>query len=226
MNDYRVYYLDAQGTQRETLLTGPSEKAVRRIFVDSCKARKDDTNILQIFLIKENTSATKQQERDALQKIKKIVSELGPESYIGAAFEGVLEDAEDNIDDDAMYSMKSRWESAENRLLDALDKIRSLNAIIQQMDSTVAGYRSEIEKLKHDVEMIPSELSLVDHQTLISRKIDKIKSDLVQTSKEIVRHAEDPSSQAFQLAVKVHKKLTIELEQFKEWHRNISELLD
>ena len=35
-------------------------------------------------------AATKDQERKALEKIRKIVEELGEDSYIGMAFEGVL----------------------------------------------------------------------------------------------------------------------------------------
>ena len=64
---------------------------------------------------------TKEQERKALEKIRKIVAELGEDSYIATALDGCLEDAERNIDEDAAYSMKGRWQSAEN-------KARSLKA--------------------------------------------------------------------------------------------------
>ena len=40
---------------------------------------------------------TKDQERKAVEKIRKIVEELGENSYVGFAMEGVLELAEDNI---------------------------------------------------------------------------------------------------------------------------------
>ena len=42
-------------------------------------------------LVAENTTATKDQEREALEKIKAIVESLGPDSYVGTAFEGCLE---------------------------------------------------------------------------------------------------------------------------------------
>ncbi len=48
----------------------------------------------------ENTQATKDQEREALQKIKAMVADLGPHSYIAAAFKGVFDIAEENIDND------------------------------------------------------------------------------------------------------------------------------
>ena len=49
---------------------------------------------------------TKEQERQAIEKIRKIVKELGENSYVGFAMEGVLELAEDNIREDTAYSMK------------------------------------------------------------------------------------------------------------------------
>ncbi len=56
---------------------------------------------------------TKQQEREALEKIRNIVADLGQDSYIGSAFEGCFEIAEENIDNDFACSMKQRAEKAE-----------------------------------------------------------------------------------------------------------------
>ena len=56
---------------------------------------------------------TKEQERKALAQIKKIVEGLGEDSYIGTAFEGCFEIAEENIENDWACSMKQRWETAE-----------------------------------------------------------------------------------------------------------------
>lgn len=58
-------------------------------------------------------AATKEQERKALARIKKIVEELGEDSYIGIAFEGCFEVAEENIENDFACSMKQRAEHAE-----------------------------------------------------------------------------------------------------------------
>lgn len=51
---------------------------------------------------------TKEQERQAIEKIRKIVEGLGENSYVGFAMEGVLELAEDNIREDTAYSMKKK----------------------------------------------------------------------------------------------------------------------
>lgn len=54
--------------------------------------------------------ATKDQERKAIEEIRKIVENLGENSYVGAAMEGVLELAEDNIENDFTQSMKESVE--------------------------------------------------------------------------------------------------------------------
>lgn len=47
---------------------------------------------VQKILDKEEMSmTTKEQERKALEKIRKIVEELGENSYVGTAFEGCFE---------------------------------------------------------------------------------------------------------------------------------------
>ena len=50
--------------------------------------------------------ATKEEERKALAKIQKIVSDLGENSYVGTALDGALDLANQNIDDDAAYSAR------------------------------------------------------------------------------------------------------------------------
>ena len=57
-------------------------------------------------------SATKERERKALEQIKKIVEGLGNDSYIGMAFEGCFEIAEENIANDFGCSMKQRADKA------------------------------------------------------------------------------------------------------------------
>ena len=56
---------------------------------------------------KENDMAqiiTKEQEYEALEKVRAIVDALGADSYVGRAFEGVFDIAERNIDEDAWFN--------------------------------------------------------------------------------------------------------------------------
>lgn len=100
---------------------------------------------------------TKEQEFKALEKIRKIVSELGEDSYIAAAFEGCFEIAEDNIKNDFACSMKQRAESAEkkaeaiaitNRDLEAqLDRMKDVRKYeAEKADAAIAALQERIAK--------------------------------------------------------------------------------
>lgn len=89
-------------------------------------------------------AATKEQERKALEKIKKIVEELGEDSYIGMAFEGCFEIAEENIENDFGCSMKQRAEAAEKKLKTAEIDNRDLRNMISDLKSKYAGIESKV----------------------------------------------------------------------------------
>jgi chromosome segregation ATPase len=74
---------------------------------------------------------SKDQERKALEQIRKIVAALGEESYIGKAFEGCFEIASDNIDNDFWNSYKD----------------------------TIAGLRKTIDDKRNELFMVDEELN-------------------------------------------------------------------
>lgn len=96
--------------------------------------------------------ATKEQERKALVKIRKIVEELGEGSYVGTAFEGCFRDAEDNIEDDAAYSMKARFEYSEERLNQARKELRDTRDAADRYSNELERAREEIEILRRRLE--------------------------------------------------------------------------
>ncbi len=106
MNEYRLTYSTTEGNAQLTIIER-SEAAARKAF----KANHKGAEISDIELIDTDAIATKDQERETLEKIKAMVAELGPQSYLATAFE----DAEQNIEDDAAYSMKGRVEMAEEK---------------------------------------------------------------------------------------------------------------
>lgn len=73
---------------------------------------------------------TKDQERKAIEEIRKIVDNLGENSYVGAAMEGVLELAEDNIENDFVQSMKESVETAEKRAHELEEELEEARACI------------------------------------------------------------------------------------------------
>lgn len=66
---------------------------------------------------------SKDQERKALEQIRKIVAGLGEESYIGKAFEGCFEIAQDNIDNDFWNSQKESIKNMHKNLDSATSKL-------------------------------------------------------------------------------------------------------
>lgn len=83
-------------------------------------------------------AATKDQERKALEKIRKIVEELGEESYIGTAFEGCFEIAEENIENDWGCSMKQRYEMASEEAVN--------------FEEEASKYKKQVERLTEQLE--------------------------------------------------------------------------
>mgnify|MGYP000778362988 FL=1 len=95
------------------MVTAPDQRAAEKAFKASFKGTGlKAPDIFNVELVAENTPATKDQEREALEKIKAILDTLGLDSYVGTAFEGCLEIAEENIENDFAFSMKQRVEAA------------------------------------------------------------------------------------------------------------------
>ncbi len=90
---------------------------------------------------------TKDQERKALEQIKKIVAGLGEDSYIATAFAGCFEDAENNIADDAAYSMKDRVESLSKENWNKRKEIVDLKNALKEMEER-ANHAEELFNAK------------------------------------------------------------------------------
>lgn len=95
----------------------------------------------------ETMAATKDQERKALEKIKKIIEELGgADSYIGTALEGCLEIAQDNIENDFACSMKQRAEDAQTKV-DTLRRSQEETArSLRDAEEKIAQLQQQLEK--------------------------------------------------------------------------------
>lgn len=145
MNDYRITNIIGAGSGT---ITAIDEQDARRIYRAGHKG--PDARIEKVELIRENVPTTKQQERNALETIRKIVASLGPQSYLATAFEGSFEDAENNIEGDAAYSMVSRWKHAEQRTSEAQSEIKQLKKQIERMELDNRDLRIAIERAKKD----------------------------------------------------------------------------
>ena len=94
---------------------------------------------------------TKEQERAAVEKIRKIIEELGENSYVGFAMEGVLELAEENIREDTAYSMKERVEFIEERAQEAEKENKLLKAELGTAKKITEENNKVIARLKADI---------------------------------------------------------------------------
>lgn len=91
---------------------------------------------------------TKDQERKALEQIRKIVEGLGEDSYIGMAMIGVLEDAKENIENDWACSNYDRWQTAEQKL----EQTKQGNLDLQEKLNEAKNQNLDLKKRIEDLE--------------------------------------------------------------------------
>lgn len=147
MNTYKIIFTRENGTQGTDHFTVINERQARKDFGECY--RHSTATIISIELASTNTPATKQQERDTLEKIRKMVEQLGPDSYLATAFEGCFDLAAENIDNDWACSMADRARNAEKRVAELEDKLSEA-----VKDYEAAHAVAEIAKLKGQLKQI------------------------------------------------------------------------
>lgn len=159
-------------------------------------------------------SATKQQEREALEKIEKIIEALGPDSYIATSFEGCFEDAERNIEDDAAYSMKSRLESAENKIRQGEAERQSMRNSLERECRIVEGLRRELFNAQETCEQKDAEIAKLKSRINELLEDTQKGADYIfeQNNRicELQRRAEDAEAEVIRLKAKLYDLLIAE----------------
>ena len=143
---------------------------------------------------------TNAQEREALQKIKEILKDFDPkETYVGKAFEGCVELAKENIDNDWLYSWKGRYENRDRDaakldeiLTKTTDKLRKseearvdLVKELNQKDDTIARYIDVVQGKDREI----SRLKKVGDETYknLEDKLEEEHQKLEKSQAEIIR---------------------------------------
>lgn len=168
---------------------------------------------LKVELVAENVPATKDQEREALAKIKAIVESLGPDSYVGTAFEGCFEIAEDNIGNDFACSMKQRVEAVVIENTRPKEKVKELEGKLAESEKDyeaaheaahlVANEKdAEIARLKA---MVLSPDDMEDVRQVLKNRMNEDEEKASQAAAEIVKYADAPASNEFQNALRMHR---------------------
>jgi len=238
MNTYKITAYRENGTTIAEHITARTEAQAKRDFAEIY--RHSGYEFGAIELVRTDASATKQQEREALEKIRKMVAELGPESYIATAFEGCFEIAEQNIEHDFADSLKSRLERAEKKIRDGEaertqykhdleESIKDYEAahaaaheIAEEKDTEIAALKAEIEELR---KQSFTEEELADIEALTKEKIEEYETGAKEAAVEIVNHAENPESAEFKKAVSSHKIAKTATEYCKKLHRKIETVM-
>lgn len=199
MNEYKLTYHYPEGTPETAYITERTEAAARKLLT---KRFGKDVELDDIELTSTDAPATKDQEREALEKIKTMVAELGPQSYLKTAFEGVFEVAEMNIDEDAAYNFPGRINILEEQLKEMGGKYNAENSEAAVLKKTLADAQAEIEKLRG--KQLPAWLHSAVYG-LASEELTASRYRMEQSAETMAYYAEAPQDIAFADAVKGYR---------------------
>lgn len=204
MNSYKVTYL-LNGEEHYDHITERTEKAAQK----RLKGIYKDAEITDTELTSTLATATKEQERETLEKIKEMIAELGPQSYLATAFEGCFEDAEQNIEDDAAYSMKARLEIQAQRAIERGHEVDRLKA-------DIAAAQSKIEILQSQFDFASQHIKKLERQqlptwlhgsiySLVAEEVGIAQKQMEQSAETMAHYADTPQDIAFVNAVKSYR---------------------
>ncbi|MDR0949282.1 MAG: hypothetical protein LBM69_07190 [Lachnospiraceae bacterium] len=171
---------------------------------------------------------TKEQERQEIEKIRKIVEGMGENSYLATAMEGVLEVAEENIEADAAFSLKGRAEVAEKEaaelkaeneelrktLKDTLDEGRKTNERVKWLQTSLDDAYKKLEKytipvwiqteLKKmvETELAVSELKIRQAAEKMAQAIEEGEGASEQTADEVKRYREKRKEEGILIGIR------------------------
>ena len=200
MNSYKVTYI-LNGEEHYDHITERTEKAAQK----RLKGIYKDAEITDTELTSTDVSATKEQERETLEKIKEMIAELGPQSYLATAFEGCFEDAEQNIEDDAAYSMKARLEIQAQRAIERGYEVDRLKADIAAAQSKIDTLQSQfdfasqhIKKLER--QQLPEELRR-DLWVMVTSEAEASRARMAEAADKMAAGADNPGCVLFKESV-------------------------
>lgn len=210
MNTYKISFQRENNTVLSDRVTAATPGEAKKLFRDIYRhAEGIQEKELKVELVAENTPATKDQEREALEKIKAILECLGPDSYVGTAFEGCLEIAEENIENDWACSMKQRVEAVvventrlKERVKELEDKLaeseKDCEAAHEAAHLVADEKDAEIANLKAQVS------SLAETGRWNAEKCDEVRSE----AWDLQKRAEKAEAEVVRLKAKLYDYMT------------------
>ena len=208
MNAYKISYRSPGMDEMMTAtVTAPDNRVAERSFKAGFKGSGlPAPDIFHIEPVSTNATATKDQEREALEKIKAIVEALGPDSYIGTALEGCFEIAERNIENDFACSMKRRAEAAERKAEELEKKVSALELDNRDLRLAIKKEKEEASATETALrERVVSDDDLTDCIQMARDSAYGYREKMEEAAASVVELADDPSSPEFTKAVKDHR---------------------
>ena len=170
---------------------------------------------------------TKQEERNILKKIEKLIAEAGEDSYIAMAFAGCVDMAKSNIDNDFANNPQEAIQTLKKNLDEAKELIRRHEDSDEHTNRIIKQKNEEIEELRRQVKaerkkQIPEDLYrdlwlMIDSQeTQAVREIEKTAELLsycadepndiaVASGLQLLKTARENRSHAAQLMARLEK---------------------
>lgn len=130
---------------------------------------------------------TKEQERQILKKIDELIKEAGPDSYINTTFAGIVEQAEENINNDWGCNYKQSYETSELQRAETLHQLkkeqettRDLNEQIKTISGALeAAQEKNTEQRKAYEEMCDRAANYAGEILNKDSEIDTLKAEII-----------------------------------------------
>ena len=199
MNSYKFTFHYPEGSDETAFITERTEPTARKALL---KRFGKDIEITDSELHDTDVNATKEQEREAMEKIKAMVAELGPQSYLKTAFEGVYEVAEMNIDEDAAYSFPGRVNILEEQLQEMGSKYNAARSDVEVLRSQLDHAQGQIDTLKR--QQFPEELRR-DLWVMVTTEAEASRARMAEAAEKMSVGADNPACVLFKDSVALYR---------------------
>ena len=206
MNSYKITFHYPESGNETAYITERTEAAARKGLV---KRFGKDAEIVDIELHDTDANATKEQERETMEKIKAMVAELGPQSYLKTAFEGVFEIAEMNIEEDAAYSFPGRISLLEEQLREMGSKYNAAHSDAEVLRSQLDHVREQLTAAQEQIATLkrghlPEELRR-DLWVMTTTEAEASRARMAEAAEKMAVGADNPGCVLFKDAVTLYR---------------------
>lgn len=206
MNSYKITFHYPESGDETAYITERTEAAARKGLV---KRFGKDAEIVDVELHDTDANATKEQERETMEKIKAMVAELGPQSYLKTAFEGVFEIAEMNIDEDAAYSFPGRVSLLEEQLKEMGSKYNAARSDVEVLNSQLDHVREQLTAAQEQIATLkrghlPEELRR-DLWVMTTTEAEASRARMAEAAEKMAVGADNPACVLFKDSVALYR---------------------